>query len=51
VYGCARFRPSWFVFSNGFHRSGLTNLLKRTLDICFGIIGFVVSLPVMLAVD
>lgn len=43
-------RPSWFVFSDGFHRSRLTTLLKRTLDICFGILGFVLSFPIMLAV-
>ena len=43
-------RPSWFVFSDGFHRSAVTALVKRTLDICFGVIGFICSLPVMLAV-
>ena len=43
-------RPSWFVFSDGFHRSRLTSLIKRTLDICFGMLGFLVSLPVMLLV-
>jgi len=43
-------RPSWFVFSDGFRRSRLTTLLKRALDICFGVLGFVLSLPVMAAV-
>jgi sugar transferase (PEP-CTERM system associated) len=41
-------RPSWFVFSDGFHRARLTSLVKRTLDICFGVIGFIVTLPVIL---
>jgi sugar transferase (PEP-CTERM system associated) len=43
-------RPSWFVFSDGFHRSRLTTLLKRTADICFGMIGFTLSLPILIAV-
>jgi sugar transferase (PEP-CTERM system associated) len=43
-------RPSWFVFSDGFRRSRITTLLKRSLDICFGLVGFVLSLPVMLLV-
>jgi sugar transferase (PEP-CTERM system associated) len=43
-------RPSWFVFSDGFHRSRLTTLIKRSLDICFGVLGFVTTLPVMLVV-
>lgn len=43
-------RPSWFVFSDGFHRSRLTTLIKRTLDICFGVLGFVFSFPIMIAV-
>jgi sugar transferase (PEP-CTERM system associated) len=43
-------RPSWFVFSDGFHRSTVTALIKRTLDICFGVIGFTLSLPIMLGV-
>jgi sugar transferase (PEP-CTERM system associated) len=43
-------RPSWFVFSDGFRRSRRTVLVKRTLDICFGVLGFLLSLPIMLAV-
>jgi exopolysaccharide biosynthesis polyprenyl glycosylphosphotransferase len=43
-------RPSWFVFSDGFHRSRITNLIKRSLDICFGLLGFMISLPVMVLV-
>ena len=40
-------KPSWFVFSDGFHRSRLTMLLKRALDLAFGLLGLVLSLPIM----
>jgi sugar transferase (PEP-CTERM system associated) len=40
-------RPSWFVFSEGFHRSRWTDLLKRIVDLVAGLIGLVVALPVM----
>ena len=43
-------RPSWFVFSDGFHRSRVTAVLKRALDIFFGVLGFVLFFPVMLLV-
>jgi sugar transferase (PEP-CTERM system associated) len=43
-------RPSWFVFSDGFHRSLLTDLIKRSIDICCGVVGFLLSLPIMLVV-
>lgn len=42
-----RLNPSWFVFSDGFHRSKWNDLLKRTLDLAAGIVGFLVSLPIM----
>jgi sugar transferase (PEP-CTERM system associated) len=43
-------KPSWFVFSDGFHRSHWNDLLKRVLDLVGGILGLVVSLPIMLLV-
>jgi exopolysaccharide biosynthesis polyprenyl glycosylphosphotransferase len=43
-------RASWFVFSDGFHRSKWNDLLKRVLDLAAGILGFVVSMPVMILV-
>ena len=43
-------KPSWFVFSEGFHRSKWNDLLKRALDLFFGILGLLISLPVMTAV-
>ena len=43
-------KPSWFVFSEGFHRSKWNDLLKRILDLTVGVIGLVVSLPLMILV-
>jgi sugar transferase (PEP-CTERM system associated) len=42
--------PSWFVFSDGFHRASMTMLAKRVVDLAFGIIGLAISSPVILAV-
>lgn len=43
-------RPSWFVFSEGFHRSKWNDVLKRILDLTIGIIGFLITLPIMILV-
>jgi sugar transferase (PEP-CTERM system associated) len=43
-------RPSWFVFSDGFHRSKWNDFLKRVGDLFFGILGLVLSLPIMAVV-
>src|SRR6266849_8369098 len=43
-------KPSWFVFSDGFHRSTLTLVSKRILDVFFGLVGLVLSAPVMIVV-
>ncbi len=40
-------QPSWFVFSDGFHRSRLMLEVKRTVDLAFGLLGLIVSFPVM----
>jgi sugar transferase (PEP-CTERM system associated) len=40
-------KPSWFVFSDGFHRSKWNELLKRILDLAIGAAGLVLALPVM----
>jgi sugar transferase (PEP-CTERM system associated) len=40
-------RPSWFVFSNGFHRSHATLLIKRVFDLAFGFLGVILFAPVM----
>jgi sugar transferase (PEP-CTERM system associated) len=41
-------KPSWFVFSEGFHRSRGSALLKRILDLIGGVVGLVVSTPIMI---
>ena len=38
-------QPSWFVFTDGFHRSRWNDLLKRILDLVASIVGLVLSLP------
>lgn len=43
-------RPSWFVFSEGFRRSQWQESLKRVFDLFFGMLGLLVSWPVMLLV-
>ena len=43
-------KPSWFVFSEGFHRSKWNEVLKRSLDLAAGMIGLVLSTPLMLLV-
>jgi sugar transferase (PEP-CTERM system associated) len=40
-------RPSWFVFSSGFHRSKTTLLLKRIIDLAFGLLGTVLFSPII----
>jgi len=43
----ATLRPSWFVFSDGFHRSRLTIILKRAIDLSLGLVGLILSAPLM----
>ncbi len=43
-------KPSWFVFSDGFHRSKWIDLLKRVSDLVVGAIGLAVSMPIMILV-
>ena len=40
-------QPSWFVFSDGFHRSRFTLALKRALDLVLGTVGLLISAPLM----
>ncbi|HLI83420.1 MAG TPA: TIGR03013 family XrtA/PEP-CTERM system glycosyltransferase [Bryobacteraceae bacterium] len=42
-------RPSWFVFSDGFHRSKANQTAKRAIDLALGILGFALTAPAMLA--
>ena len=43
-------KPSWFVFSDGFHRSKWNDLAKRVLDLAFGVLGLILSVPIMILV-
>ena len=43
-------KPSWFVFSDGFQRSNLTIVLKRSIDLASALLGLVFCSPIMLAV-
>lgn len=39
--------PSWFIFSDGFRRSGLHRICKRGTDIVLSSIGIVLTLPLL----
>jgi sugar transferase (PEP-CTERM system associated) len=43
-------RPSWLIFSEGFNKSRLQTVTKRTIDLVLALIGIVVAAPVMLLV-
>ena len=43
-------RPSWLIFSEGFHKSRALSLFKRLLDIVAAAVGLVLALPIMLLV-
>jgi sugar transferase (PEP-CTERM system associated) len=43
-------KPSWFVFSDGFHRSKWNDVLKRALDLAVAMVGLVVAMPLMILV-
>jgi sugar transferase (PEP-CTERM system associated) len=43
-------KPSWFVFTDGFHRSRTTLALKRSIDLIFACLGLLISLPIMAVV-
>jgi len=42
-----RINPSWLIFSEGFHKSTATRLLKRVSNMVFATIGLVLCAPVM----
>ena len=43
-------KPSWFIFSDGFRRSTLNEVLKRALDLAVAMLGVVLALPLMIVV-
>jgi len=40
-------KPSWFVFSEGFHRARLGLAAKRVCDLTCALVGLVLALPIM----
>jgi sugar transferase (PEP-CTERM system associated) len=40
-------RPSWFIFSEGFHKTRLSTAIKRLLDIGIGTAGLILAFPLM----
>ena len=40
-------RPSWLIFSDGFAKTQLTQIVKRALDIVFALVGLALTLPVL----
>jgi sugar transferase (PEP-CTERM system associated) len=42
-------KPSWLIFSDGFHASRITRVVKRAFDLIFGSVGSIVAAPIMLA--
>jgi sugar transferase (PEP-CTERM system associated) len=43
-------RPSWLIFSNGFRKGRVQNLIKRAIDITLALTGLVLALPIMAVV-
>jgi sugar transferase (PEP-CTERM system associated) len=40
-------KPSWVIFSDGFHASRVTRFVKRAVDITMAIVGLVLAAPLM----
>jgi len=43
-------RPSWLIFSSGFHKTRVLSLGKRLIDLAAATLGFFLSLPLQIAV-
>lgn len=43
-------RSPWFVYSGGFARGGYATVVKRLMDLLLGILGLLLTLPIMLVV-
>ena len=42
-------RPSWLIFSDGFHVSRITRVMKRTIDLTLSLMIAILALPLMIA--
>jgi sugar transferase (PEP-CTERM system associated) len=40
-------RPSWFIFSEGFHKTRWSTAIKRVLDIVIATVGMILAFPLM----
>ena len=40
-------KPSWVIFSDGFHASRFTRVMKRLVDLVFAVAGLVLAVPLM----
>ena len=43
-------RPSWLIFSSGFHETRARRAAKRFIDVCAATIGLILAAPIMLVV-
>jgi len=43
-------RPSWLIFSGGFHKTRVLMACKRVLDVVIAGVGFVLALPLMVVI-
>lgn len=41
-------RPSWLIFSAGFHKSRWRDTVKRVIDVSAGVVGLVIATPILL---
>lgn len=39
--------PSWFIFSDGFHRTGFGRIAKRSADLALSLFGIILILPIL----
>jgi len=39
--------PSWFIFSNGFRRTGFGRVIKRSADLVLSLMGIIATLPLL----
>jgi sugar transferase (PEP-CTERM system associated) len=40
-------RPSWLIFSEGFHKDRVQDAAKRLVDVCLSATGLIIALPLM----
>ncbi len=39
--------PSWFIFSDGFRRTGFGRIMKRSADLALALVGIILTLPIL----